>query len=374
MAWRIDEAVVRGEIDNRERDRVVGRIWFVGRDEPVELALKGNPWRDIAGRRLVFINPEPSESGGIEIATRQEGVVGDITASRKVKVPDIPISQIGEYYAAKKEWTWHWGNALYLEWISEANGRVVIETASFELRVEGEGAWEMSAAEEVAQREANQRAIQAFFDDLIGVEEDDEESGEEVAFEANWEVETAGEEDEGEDMRSVDEMLEGADADEEDEWDDFEHPLVTRAVELSDGLVSLVTVEDDVEPGPDVAYPERDLLEAVAALGPILAEALNGLVWPPPAQASARILQRLRQASGYAEDALAALEDCVEDQSLELDILGSTAVELADIAEEISDLITELRERLEGKPGAAEQGSDDPDEFDDTEWDDDVPF
>ena len=31
MAWRIEEAVVRGEIDSRGRGRVTGRIWFAGR-------------------------------------------------------------------------------------------------------------------------------------------------------------------------------------------------------------------------------------------------------------------------------------------------------------------------------------------------------
>jgi hypothetical protein len=49
MAWRIDEQVVRGEIDNRERGRVTGKIWFAGRAEPVELQLTGNCWRDLAG-------------------------------------------------------------------------------------------------------------------------------------------------------------------------------------------------------------------------------------------------------------------------------------------------------------------------------------
>ena len=57
MAWRIDESVIRGEIDNRTRDRVTGRIWFEGRAEPVELNLTGNAWRDLAGRRLEFVNP-----------------------------------------------------------------------------------------------------------------------------------------------------------------------------------------------------------------------------------------------------------------------------------------------------------------------------
>eukprot|EP01031_Cornospumella_fuschlensis_P019204 gene19204-23528_t len=34
MAWRIDQSVIRGEIDNRTRDRVTGRIWFEGRADP----------------------------------------------------------------------------------------------------------------------------------------------------------------------------------------------------------------------------------------------------------------------------------------------------------------------------------------------------
>ena len=48
MAWRIDKAVVRGELDNRVRGRVTGRIWFVERAEPVVLELQGNCWRDLA--------------------------------------------------------------------------------------------------------------------------------------------------------------------------------------------------------------------------------------------------------------------------------------------------------------------------------------
>ena len=59
MAWRIDGAVVRGELDNRVRGRVTGRIWFAGRAEPVVLELEGNCWRDLAGRRLEFTNPQP---------------------------------------------------------------------------------------------------------------------------------------------------------------------------------------------------------------------------------------------------------------------------------------------------------------------------
>jgi hypothetical protein len=168
MAWRIDEAVVRGEIDNRTRGRVTGRIWFAGLTSPVELNLAGDCWRDLAGRRLEFVNPGPKPDDLGRFALVQKGTAGDITASRKVKVPDIPLDRIGEYYAARKPFPWHWGNSLYLEWFSETNGRVVIESAGYDLRIVGEPAWEMTPEEEVDQRRANGEAMTGFMERLSG--------------------------------------------------------------------------------------------------------------------------------------------------------------------------------------------------------------
>lgn len=166
MAWRIDEAIIRGEIDNRTKGRIWGRLWVVGREEPIDLNLAGNPWRDLAGHRLEFINPHPKAMDLSRFPTRQNGVIGDCTASRKVKIPDIPMDQIGEYYAAKKPWTWHWGNSLYFEWFSSASGRVVVESASYQLTVDAEGAWEMAPQEEEAQRRANAEAMTNFVEEL----------------------------------------------------------------------------------------------------------------------------------------------------------------------------------------------------------------
>ena len=59
MAWRIDEAVTRGEIDNTVEGRTTGRIWLAGRDAPLVLDLEGDCWRDLAGTRLRFENPTP---------------------------------------------------------------------------------------------------------------------------------------------------------------------------------------------------------------------------------------------------------------------------------------------------------------------------
>ena len=47
MALRLDKAVVRGEVDNTRRGRVIGRLWLVDREEAIELALRGNAWREV---------------------------------------------------------------------------------------------------------------------------------------------------------------------------------------------------------------------------------------------------------------------------------------------------------------------------------------
>lgn len=165
MAWRIDEPLIRGEIDNRTRGLVRGTLWFAGRAEPVVLELKGDPWRDLAGHVLRFTNPAPkaAEAGALDgFASRQTGAVGDITASRKVKVPECTMDELMEFYKAKKPFPWHWGNSLYLEWHSNRNGRVVIESASYRLEIVGEAAWTMTEDEEKQQRESNGQALNQF--------------------------------------------------------------------------------------------------------------------------------------------------------------------------------------------------------------------
>jgi hypothetical protein len=216
MAWRIDEAVIRGEIDNRERGRVTGRIWLVGREEPVELELAGNAWRDLAGRRLEFVNPEPKAVELVlRMGRRQTGVVGDFTASRKVKVPEVSMEELMELYKQRKPFPWHWGNSVYLEWFSTANGRVVVESASYRLTIDPEAAWEMSEKEEEAQRRANAEAMGGFFEQLGkamaqerareggGVEEESGEEGEEEV----WEEDKPMSEEEAERMDEENEKL-----------------------------------------------------------------------------------------------------------------------------------------------------------------------
>jgi len=149
MAFRIHDSVVHGEIDNRVKGIVRGKIWVEGRAAPVVLELKGNAWPDLAGCLLTFTNPHKRipHHGLDSLNPMQQGMIGDLTASRKVRVMEIPMP---EAYLMKKRGEHvpeHMANCLYLEWFSEANGRVVIESADYELKISAPE-WRLTPAEE----------------------------------------------------------------------------------------------------------------------------------------------------------------------------------------------------------------------------------
>ena len=165
MAFRIHDSVVRGEIDNRVKGVVRGKIWVEGRVEPVVLELQGNAWPDLAGCLLTFTNPlkRIPHHGLDSLNPVQRGTIGDLTASRKVRVMEIPMP---EAYLMKKRGEHvpeHMANCLYLEWFSEQNGRVVIESVDYELKISAPE-WRLTPEEE------SQRAEQAAagMDDFVG--------------------------------------------------------------------------------------------------------------------------------------------------------------------------------------------------------------
>jgi hypothetical protein len=137
MAFRIHDSVLRGEIDNRVKGIVRGRIWVEGRAEPVVLELEGNAWPDLAGCLLTFNNPQPRVAHPHldSLDPFQRGSIGDLTASRKVRVFDVPLPEALERIRRKEKPPEHMANCLYLEWFSEANGRVVVESADYELTI-----------------------------------------------------------------------------------------------------------------------------------------------------------------------------------------------------------------------------------------------
>src|SRR2546428_1730657 len=149
MAFRIHDSVVRGEIDNRAKGSVRGRIWVEGRAEPVVLELTGNAWPDLAGCLLTFTNPQKriARQHLDSLHPLQRGSIGDLTASRKVRVFDIPLEEALDMIRRKEKPPEHIANSLYLEWFSERNGRVVIESADYEVTISAPE-WRMTPEED----------------------------------------------------------------------------------------------------------------------------------------------------------------------------------------------------------------------------------
>lgn len=167
MAFRIHDSVVRGEIDNRAKGIVSGRIWLEGRSEPLALALRGNAHPDIAGCLLSFTNPLPrvAHTQLDALNPRQDGVAGDLTASRKARVFDISLGPTAEKLSRKEEPPAHVANSLYLEWFSQSNGRVVIETTAYEVTISAPE-WRLTPPEEEQRARDVARALQEFLQSL----------------------------------------------------------------------------------------------------------------------------------------------------------------------------------------------------------------
>ncbi len=168
MAFRIEKAVVRGELSNEERGQVTGRVWLAGRAEPLTLRLSGNCLRDLAGCRLVFRNPKPEPEGHLDsLRAEQHGACGEITASRKVRVPAVSEDEMFELMEKDQPVPCRIANCLYLEWYSRANGRVLIESVDFELEV-STPVWSMTENEEEVQLHNSQAHFHEFIDAITG--------------------------------------------------------------------------------------------------------------------------------------------------------------------------------------------------------------
>jgi hypothetical protein len=185
MAIRLDKAIIRGEISNETQGRVTGRIWLAGQAEPIELDLHGNCLRDLAGCRLTFENHQPLPDAAVAIvAQKQLGMVGDITASRKSRIPTVSEDEVLDYIEAGLAVPTRVANCLYIEWFSELNGRMVVESTDFELAITTP-LWTMTALEGDLQMRESQGNFHAYLDSITGGPDadDDEEEDEEFSEE-----------------------------------------------------------------------------------------------------------------------------------------------------------------------------------------------
>jgi len=151
MSWRFHEHILRGELDNRTRGRVTGRIWLAGVEAPLALDLAGDCAPDLAGCVLAFENPEPVAMTTRPPAAPQRGVAGEITAARKVRVFDMPLPKAFAPIDAGETPPSHFATALVIEWFNPRCGEFRFETTEFRLTV-SEPAWRFTATE-IAARE-----------------------------------------------------------------------------------------------------------------------------------------------------------------------------------------------------------------------------
>ena len=397
MAWRIDDAVTHGEIDNTVEGRTTGRIWLADRAEPLELNLEGDCWRDLAGTRLKFENPSPiAVSDAAALDANQTGIVGDMTASRKNKVPTVSEEEAHRLYQNQEDIPYEWRNTLYLEWFSEINGRVVIETTGYRMEISPHE-WEMDGDAEEAQKLANLNAMRDFMAQVIRRREpdhmdageaseldefaweerlkesdrltdayqevlekymEDSDSERKEAFVMGWDglLDALAERDEagdegrsGEDpsYKRDDGYFYDDDEDEDDEENFLEpdevegteddHPLQMQAQELA--MRAMDVVRRDAGPGT----PAYELVSNLLQVSGKLAGALNGRGsgYEPETGYVLAVLKRclnwLNEAVGYCQDLMSVEEDA--DQLAALAHLRSSAFA-------IRDGITELRRGL----------------------------
>ena len=394
MAWRIEEAVTRGEIDNTVDGKTTGRIWLAGREQPLVLNLVGNCWRDLAGTRLRFENPAPrAAKDAATLDAVQTGIIGDMTASRKNKVATVSDEEMQRLFETKDAIPFEWHNTLYLEWFSETNGRVVIESAGYDLQVSSHE-WEMDEDDEEAQKLANLHAMRDFMAQVIRRREpaddgtdvcdeldefaweerlkesdrltdayqevlekymEDADSERKEAFVMGWDglLDAMAERDEAEgghsDSGDEDGYFGGSDEEDFDE-DDFaededglffdegdDHPLQIKAQELAMRAMDLV--QRDAAQGSPAYLLVSNLLQVSGKL----AGALNGRGsgYEPEAGYVLAVLKRclnwLNEAVGACQELMSAEEDA--DQLAALAHLRSSAFE-------IRDSITEMRREL----------------------------
>ena len=181
MAWRPEHLVIAGELDNTEPGWTIGWLELEGCPERLRLKLAGNCHPDLAGWkfRIKRVTPAPPKDFDgeepppyEEINPDQSGHVGDITADQMIKDYEMPTEELVQRLHAGEEPEFTWRKCLYLEWFSNHNGRVVIQSPRLEVERIGDQAFELSEAQWRDQQFQNQQEMDYFITQLEDALED----------------------------------------------------------------------------------------------------------------------------------------------------------------------------------------------------------
>ena len=171
MAWRPSDWVLDGELDNTTLGWTIGWVRLLDRDEPLRLKLAGNCHPDLAGWkfRIVRLDPipdwvDPPDYTGI--ATDQSGTIGDVTADQMLQHHECSSEEfVRRSYAGEHPPT-TLRKALYLEWFSRRNGRVVIQCTRLAVERIGERTFELTEEEWIEQSKQNSEEMSFFMNQL----------------------------------------------------------------------------------------------------------------------------------------------------------------------------------------------------------------
>ncbi len=405
MTIRIDDSVIRGELDNRKEGVVTGSIWLQGQREPLVLELEGNPLRDLAGHVIHFTCAHvPFEEAPL-LHRHQRGRLGTLTASCKRLVPDCGDRELARHIRERTDFEWRRKTLFQLEWFSREDGQVVLESTNFTLTLEGEAVWRMAAQQEEEQLRRNQEIrrecaehnlhadlhvpeweeedldlpeveraadienvrmellndrIQARMEEL---EEIDEESYDRIYEEEREKLRIKWGEAEPEPLTPeeqeardqwIEELNQAADDAleelEEEGWEEMEdHPLVEQCSSLG------LKVSRDLRNSgwePEGFVPESPLNEISGGLQIASAKLAGALIsideeWPPRLEAAGHVLVRLKKARGYLRDTLSGLDSADEENLGVPAWRNAVRQETLDLLSQVRELINEVRDSLE---------------------------
>lgn len=180
MAARLSEVVEGGELDNTQFGWTIGWIKLRDQPEPLRLKLAGNCHPDLAGWKFQIVRiEEPRDDGPgatnpacYDFLDRdQSGHVGDITADQMLKQFDMPDDEAFERLREGESPPFTLRKSLYLEWFSNANGRIVIQCTRLAVERLGERAFELTAEQYANQLIQNHQEMSYFLtqlDDALG--------------------------------------------------------------------------------------------------------------------------------------------------------------------------------------------------------------
>jgi hypothetical protein len=165
MAWRIADLVLDGELDNTRKGLVTGWLRLAGREEPVRLELSGNCRPDLAGWRFRIVRREPVPAWAEPVdldgfASEQIGEAGDILADQILRHYDCPVDELLARIRAGEPPPEDLRPALYLEWYSDRNGRVVIQDTRLGVERIGERTFELTAEDLRLEQEAGEQRLE----------------------------------------------------------------------------------------------------------------------------------------------------------------------------------------------------------------------